>query len=129
MKFNPNTPVWFYQKTSTYVPGQGQTEAWALVLAAPLYCEWTGTYGDRAIAAAAQGIKDSATIRSHYHPTVLAALRTTRIIVIKNSITTAIVAGVPDKTNPNVYELWGGADNVKEENLFMEFRARRFEGI
>lgn len=129
LKFNPITPVWFYKKTSTYVPGEGTSETWALVIPDPLYCEWQGTYGDRAISAAAQGIKDSATIRTHYHPSVLNALKTTRIVVVKNSTTGVIVANIPDKTNPNVYELWGGADNVKEENQFMEFRVRRFEGI
>jgi len=49
-------------------------------------------------------------------------------VIVKNADSTAIVGGVPDKNNPNVYELWGGVDNVKEERQFMEFKVRRYEG-
>jgi len=127
MKFNPITPIKFYKKTSTYVPGQGPSVAWAAVIADALTCEWVGGFGDRAMAAQAVGVSDMATIRTFYHPDVYAALRAVPVVIIKNADATAIVAGVPDKNNPNVYELWGGVDNVKEENQFMEFRVRRYE--
>jgi hypothetical protein len=39
-----------------------------------------------------------------------------------------MVEGEPARKNPNVYELWSGVDNVKEENQFMEFHVRRYEG-
>jgi hypothetical protein len=52
-----------------------------------------------------------------------------QVVIIKNADSTAIVDDVPDKNNPNVYELWGGVDNVKEENQYMEFRVRRYESV
>jgi hypothetical protein len=131
LKFNPTTPVKFYAKTTTYVSGQGQTTTWSLVASgaySTFYCEWTGSFGDRALSAEALGVKDSATVRTFYNPTLYAKLRTVQVVVIKNADPTAIVGGVPNKNNPNVYELWGGVDNVKEENQFMEFRVRRYEG-
>jgi hypothetical protein len=60
---------------------------------------------------------------------VYAKLRTEQVVVIKNADATAMADGAPDKNNPNVYELWGGVDNVKEENRFMEFRVRRYESL
>ncbi len=132
LKFNPTTPVKFYAKETAYVPGQGQTDTWALVTSGiydTFYCEWTGTFGERALRAQALGVSDSATVRTFYSPAVYAKLRTEQVVVVKNADETAIVDGVPDKNNPNVYELWGGADNVKEDNRFIEFRVRRYEGL
>lgn len=132
MKFNPTTPVNFYAKDTNYISGQGQSAAWSLISSgtySTFYCEWQGSFGDRAMSAQALGINDSATVRTFYNPTVYAKLRTTQVVVIKNADATAIVNGVPDKNNPNVYELWGGVDNVKEENQYMEFRVRRYEGL
>ena len=129
--FNPTTPVKFYAKTSTYVPGQGETATWVLVASGAyntFYCEWTGSFGERAMEAQALGVSDFATVRTFYNPCVYAKLRTEQVVVIKNADVTAIVGGVPDKNNPNVYELWGGVDNIKEENQYMEFRVRRYEG-
>lgn len=131
LKFNPTTPLKFYAMTTTYIPGQGNTTAWSLVQSgySVFYSEWTGTFGDRAMSAQALGVNDSASIRMTYNPEVYNKLRTTRVVVIKNADATAIVAGVPDKNNPNVYELWGGVDNVKEANQFLEFKVRRYEGL
>lgn len=132
LKFNPTTPVKFYAKTVTYVPGQGEATTWSLVESgsySTFFCEWQGSFGDRAMSAQALGVKDSATVRTFYNPTVYQKLRTTQVVVIKNADPAAIVSGVPDKNNPNVYELWGGVDNVKEENQYMEFRVRRYEGL
>ena len=128
LKFNPTVPLLFYFKSSTYVPGTGQTVTWTKIITNAQYAEWIGGYGDRAVAAQAIGVSDMATVRTFYHPTIIAKLRTAQVVVIKNADTTAIVAGVPDKNNPNCYELWGGVDNVGEENQFMEFRVRRYEG-
>ena len=49
--------------------------------------------------------------------------------MVKNADDTAIVKEEPDSNNPNVYELWGGVDNVREENQYMEFRVRRYEAL
>ncbi len=132
LKFNPTTPVKFYAKTTEYVPGQGQASTWDLVTSGAyntFYCEWAGGFGDRALSAEALGVKDFATVRTFYNPTVYEKLRTVQVVVIKNANPSAIKDGVPDKNNPNVYELWGGVDSVKEENQFMEFRVRRYEGL
>ncbi len=125
LKFNPTVPVRFYAKESTYVPGDGNTTAW--VDKGVMYCEWRGAYGDRVTAAQALGVSDSATVRTFYHPEIYAALRGSQVAIIKNSDVTGIKNGAPDASNPNVYMLWGGVDNVAEENQFMEFRVRRYE--
>lgn len=125
LKFNTTTPVKFYAQESTYIPGEGQTTVWAD--AGLLYCEWHGAYGDRVTAAQALGVNDSATVRTHYHPGIYSKLRTLRVAIIKNADSTAIKNGVPDPNNPNVYELWGGVDNVAEENQYIEFRVRRYQ--
>ena len=126
LKFNPTCPVHFYAKQSTYIPGEGQSTTW--VDKGVLYCEWRGAYGDRVTAAQALGVSDSATVRTFYHPDIYAALRGVQMVAIKNADPAGIKAGAPDKANPNVYELWGGVDNVAEENQYMEFRVRRYEG-
>ncbi len=132
MKFNPTTPIQFYAKESTYIPGQGMTEGWVLVESSgynTFYCEWKGTHGDRAISAQALGINDSATIRTFFNPVIYEKLRRVQVVVVKNADDTAIVKEEPDSNNPNVYELWGGVDNVREENQYMEFRVRRYEAL
>lgn len=126
LKFNPTCPVHFYAKQSTYIPGEGQSTTW--VDKGVLYCEWRGAYGDRVTAAQALGVSDLATVRTFYQPTIYAALRGVQVAVIKNDDSTGIKDGAPDKANPNVYELWGGVDNVAEENQYMEFQVRRYQG-
>lgn len=126
MKFNPSTPVKFYAKETTYIPGQGQTETWKDL--GILYGEWRGSFGDRAMSAEALGVKDSATVRTFYHPDIYAKLKTEQIIIAKNG-TDVFKDNNPDKSNTDCYELWGGVDNVLEENQYMEFRVRRYEGL
>jgi len=142
LRFNPTTPIKLYAKKGEYVPGQGNVIVWEQIesIIKPateetpaekigvFYCEWRGSFGDRVTAAQALGVNDSATIRACYNPDVYDKLRTVQTVIIKNADNTAIVNGVPDKNNPNCYELWGGVDNVAEENQFMEFRVRRYEG-
>lgn len=120
------TRIKCYVKKSSYVSGEGQTTVWEP--SEVFMCKWTGSYGERAMEAQALGVNDSATIMTRYTPDLYAKLRTEQVIVIKNADSTAIKDGVPDKNNPNVYELWGGVDNVLEKNQFMEFRVRRYEG-
>lgn len=126
IRFNPTVPVAYYVKTAVYVEGEGQSVTW--VSLGTLYAEWRGAYGDRVTAAQAMGVNDSATIRTHYHPEIYANLRTSQVIAVKNADASAIVSGVPDPGNANVYEVWGGVDNVGEENRYMELRVRRYEG-
>ncbi len=108
------------------VPGQGSSSGWKDI--GKLFCEWKGAFGERVTAAQALGVNDSATIRTFYHPEIYEKLRTVQVVIVKNNDAAAIKDGVPDKNNPNVYELWSGVDNIEEANQFMEFRVRRYEG-
>lgn len=128
IKFNPVTPMLFLVKSSTYVPGQGQITEWAKVIPYPLYGEWKSGYGDRALAAEAVGVTDMATCRVYYYPAVYQAMQKSQVLVVRNADAEALIEGVPNKESINLYELWGGVDNVAQENLFMEFRVRRYEG-
>jgi len=132
LRFNPTTPIKLYYKTTIYVPGQGNTTTWVELTSgaySTFYCEWKGGYGDAVITAANMGIKDFATIRTFYNPAIYEKLKTVYVVVIKNADSTAMVDGNPDKNNMNVYELWGGVDNVLEQNQFIEFKVRRYEGL
>lgn len=126
MKLNATTPVNYYAKSSSYVVGTGQTASWSKVLENALFAVWKGGYGDAALAAEAVGVSDMATIRTFYHPTLFEKLQKQQVVVIKNADAAGFANGFPVKENPNVYELWGGVDNV--DNLFMEFRVRRYQG-
>ena len=131
LKFNPTTPIKFYTKETSYVPGEGNTTTWQELTSGDyntFYGEWRGSFGDRALSAEALGIKDSATIRTFYNPNIYAKLRSVQVIVAKNGAD-ILKDSVPDKNNPNCYELWGGVDNVLEQNQYMEFRVRRYEGL
>lgn len=130
MRFNPTTPIKFYAKDSVYVPGEGATTGWIPIETTTdtFYCEWRGTFGDRAMTASSLGVNDSATVRTFYNPVIYEKLKSVQVVIIKNADPTAIKNGVPDKGNVNTYELWGGVDNVMEGNQFMEFRVRRYEG-
>lgn len=131
LKFNPNTPIKFYSKETVYVPGQGNTSTWQEIDSdgfTTFYCEWRGTFGDRVLSAEALGVKESATIRTFYNPTIYNKLKTVQVIIAKNGAN-ILVGGMPDKNNSDCYELWGGVDNVKEENQYLEFRVRRYEGL
>lgn len=132
IKLNATTPLMFYVFDSVYVPGEGYTTAWKKFVSGgyeTFWADWKGSFGDRAIAAQAQGVGDMATIRTFYNPTLYEKLRTKRVVVIKNADETAIKDGIPDKNNPNCYELWGGVDNIGEVNQLMEFRVKRVEQI
>ena len=128
LKFNPVTPMLFYQKISTYTPGQGQSSEWVKIVPNALYGEWRGGYGDRALAAEAVGVTDFATCRAYYYPALYEAMQRAQVLVVRNADATAIVNGAPNKANPNLYELWGGVDNVEQANQYLEFRVRRYEG-
>ena len=132
LKFNPTTPIQFYTKETEYVPGQGNSTVWKSIASGiynTFYCEWRTMYGDRALTAETLGIKESATIRTFFNPIIYEKIRRMQTIIVKNADDTAFTNGEPDKNNPNLYELWGGVDNVLEENQYMEFRVRRYEGL
>ncbi len=130
IKFNPTTPIKFYVKESAYTKGEGASAEWHPITTNTntFYSEWRGTFGDRLTAAQAIGVSDSATIRTFYNPAIYNALQTKQVLIIKNADSTAVVNGTLDRNNVNVYELWGGVDNIAEENQFMEFQVRRYQG-
>lgn len=130
LKFNPSTPIKLYVKKTEYVSGKGNVTTWNQIITngySVFYCEWKGAFGDRAMAAEGMGVKDWATIRTHYNPTIYEQLKTVSVVVVKNADETAFVNGEPVENNMNVYELWGGVDNVLEQNQFLEFKVRRYE--
>ena len=133
MKIRPTTPVTFHEKRGVYVPGKGQEMQWQSV--GLLYGEWRGTHsgtrlgnGDQVMAAQALGVNEFATFRTFFHPDIYKALQGSQVLIAKNADETVIKNGAPDKSNPNAFELWGGIDNVAEENQFMEFKVKRYEG-
>ena len=132
LKFNPSTPVKFYIKVTEYIPGQGNTTTWQELDSdgyKVFYGEWRTTYGDRALTAESLGVKESATFRTFYNPNIINKITREHTLIVKNLDDKAFIDGDPDKNNPNLFELWGGVDNVLEENQYMEFRIRRYEGL
>lgn len=132
LKFNPSTPIKIYTRKTDYIPGKGNVTTWQELNSdgyKVFYCEWRTMYGDRALTAETMGIKESATIRTFYNPNIYNKITRVQTLIVKNLDETAFVEGQPDKDNPNLYELWGGVDNILEENRFMEFRVRRYEGL
>lgn len=135
LKLNPTTPIAIYAENETYTPGIGATKTWEQVKSTIgetetgiYYCEWRGSYGDRLLTAQSLGVRDLVTIRMTYNPDVYNALLQKECLIVKNADSSAMQDGQPDKTNVNTYELYSGVDNVAQENQFMEFQARRYQG-
>jgi hypothetical protein len=73
--------------------------------------------------------EESATVRMRYNPDVYAALRDSECVVVKGGGEAAgvIVGGKPDRSRADLWSLWGGVDNVREDSREMEFKVRRYE--
>jgi hypothetical protein len=129
------TAVSFWEKVTTYVPGQGDTTTWTLYTEGTMSvfpCEWRGKFGygrrgNESYEADAEGVIDRASIRMPYIPGLYNKLRTGAVIVIKGADESGLVDGEPDPGNPNVYETYGGIDNILEENQYMEILVHRYE--
>lgn len=129
------TAVSFWSKVSTYVSGQGNTTSWTLYTEGAMSvfpCEWRGKFGygrrgNETYDADAEGVIDRAIVRMPFVPGLYEKLRTGGVIVIKGSDSSAIVDGEPDPGSPDVYEAYGGIDNIYEENQYMEFLVHRYE--
>lgn len=124
------TAVSFYEKTNTYVKGQGTAITWTLYEEGSIVvfpCEWRGTHGNAQMSAQAVGVLDSARIRMPYIPGLYEKLRTAEVVIIKGADQSAVSEGVPNEQNPNTYTVWGGVDNMQEECRYMEFNVRRYE--
>ncbi len=124
------TAISFYEKVNAYTSGQGTSVTWTLYTEDTMSvfsCEWRGTHGNAQMSAQAVGVLDSARIRMPYVPDLYEKLRTAEIVIVKGADASAIVNGEPNEQNPNTYTVWGGVDNMQQENRFMEFNVRRYE--
>lgn len=124
------TAVSFWEKVSTYVSGQGNSTSWELYsegVMSVFPCEWRGTHGNAQLSAQAVGVLDSARIRMPYVPDLYEKLRTSEMVIVKGADDSAVTGNVPNELNPNTYTVWGGVDNMQEENRYMEFNVRRYE--
>lgn len=129
------TAVSFWEKVTSYTPGQGNTTTWTLYTEGTMSvfpCEWRGKFGygrrgNETYEADAEGVIDRASVRMPFIPGLYDKLRTGAVIVIKGADESGLVDGEPDPGNPNVYETYGGIDNILEENQYMEFLVHRYE--
>ncbi len=134
LKTTFTTPVSFYTQETTYIPGQGVTTAWTKFESTQpngsnlnvFFCEWIGSYGEMKLSAQAQGVGDSARVRMPFIPELYSKLREQRVVIAKN-VANVLVDGEPDQTNVDAYRVWGGVDNIREENQYMEFSVQRYE--
>ncbi len=78
------------------------------------------------LSAQAQGVGDSARVRMPFIPELYSKLREQRVVIAKN-VANVLVDGEPDQTNVDAYRVWGGVDNIREENQYMEFSVQRYE--
>ena len=129
------TAVSFWEKVTSYTPGQGNTTKWVLYTEETMSvfpCEWRGKFGygrrgNETYEADAEGVIYRASVRMPYIPGLYNKLRAGAVVVIKGGSTSALIDGEPDPTNPDVYETYGGIDNIYEENQYMEFLVHRYE--
>lgn len=129
------TAASFWEKVTTYVPGQGNTTTWRLYTEGTMSvfpCEWRGRFGygrrgNETYEADAEGVIDRAVIRMPFIPGLYDKLRTGAVIVIKGADDSALIDGEPNPGSPNVYETYGGIDNIYEENRYIEFLVHRYE--
>lgn len=141
------TPIKFYAEQSSYVVGEGFVTSWepiktgmklddpptdpllpdtGLIQVSAFWCNWQNAFGKHVLDAQAVGVGEMATVRMAYNPTLYNALRTGKVVVAKNG-TDVLIDGLPNKDNVDAYSVFGGVDNVKEENQSMEFKVRRYE--
>lgn len=129
------TAISFYIQTTAYDSGQGVTKTWTLYKSelsdgskmSVFFCEWTGSYGEIKFAAQAQGVSDSARVRMPFIPELYAELKSQKVLIAKNADTNVIDDNAPDAANANAYRVWGSVDNIREENILMEFNVMRYE--
>jgi len=132
---NCTTAVQFYFRQRVYTAGQvGTTDSWirfrSLIgenVIETFWTDWQGSYGSQQIQAMSMGVYDLCTLRMDYHPDLYALLRTREALIIKNASPTAVIGGVPVRSHPDVYTLWGAVDDVRSMRKVMEFKVRRFE--
>lgn len=130
------TAVSFWEKVSSYVTGEGNSTSWTPYTEGAMSvfsCEWRGKFGygkrgNETYDGDAEGVVDRAVIRMPFIPGLYDKLRTGTVVVIKGGDPDSCLEnGEPNPGNPNVYEAYGGIDNILEECQFMEFHVHRYE--
>ena len=129
------TAVSFWEKVSTYEAGKGNTTTWTLYTEGTMSvfpCEWRGKFGygkrgNETYEADAEGVIDRAVIRMPFIPGLYDMLRTRRMAVVKGTNSASVIDNEPNPENADVYEAYGGIDNIYEENQYMEFHVHRYE--
>lgn len=137
MKTSFNTGISFWEKISTYDSGEGYSNEWKLYSEGAMTvfpAEWRMNFRtryDKNFEGEAEGSIDFVRVRMPYLPSLYDKLRSTSMVIIKNDDkdTDAIIDGEPNPDSVNVYELWGGVDNLQEANRFMQFAVRRYEVV
>lgn len=129
------TAISFWEKKSTYVPGQGNTDSWELYTEGTMSvfpCEWrakfmSGKNRNETYEADAEGVLERISIRMPYLPVLYDKLRSGAVVVVKGADESAIVDGEPNPDSLNVYSVFSGVDNMMEENQYMQFYVQRYE--
>ena len=129
------TAISFWEKVSTYVIGQGNSEQWVLYTEGAMSvfpCEWrtkfmAGRRRNETYDADAEGVLERISVRMPYIPGLYEKLRTGSVVAVKGADKDAIVNGKPNPDSINVYSVFAGVDNVYEECQYMEFYLTRYE--
>ena len=97
------TAVSFWEKITTYVPGEGPTVTWQLYTEGAMSvfpCEWRGNFmsgfnRNETYLGDAEGVRERASIRMPYVPGLYMKLRTGSVVAVKGADESAIVDGEP----------------------------------
>ena len=135
IKMNCTTAVQFYFRQRVYTAGQvGTADTWikfrSLISETVIdvfWADWQGSYGSQQIQAMSMGVYDLCTLKMDFHPDLYALLRTKEALIIKDASPTAVIGGIPVRSHPDVYTLWGAVDDIRSAHKIMEFRVRRWE--
>lgn len=129
------TAVSFWEKVTTYVPGEGPHTEWKLYTEGAMSvfpCEWRGNFmsgfnRNETYLGDAEGVRERASVRMPYIPRLCEKLRSGSVVVVKGADKSAIKDGEPNPISPNTYEVFAGVDDIYEENHYMHFYLKRYE--
>lgn len=129
------TAISFWEKVSTYTPGEGNSTKWILYTEGAMSvfpCEWrnkwvAGRNRNETYLADAEGVLERVSIRMPYIPRLYEKLRSGSVLVVKGADRDAVIDGEPNPASQNTYEVFSGVDNIYEENQYMEFHLTRYE--
>lgn len=126
IKIKPNTAISVAYKKTTYDANKGTTEEWVKVeyslskdgAKLSLFpVQWINAYGGELITAQSLGIRQHATIRMGFNPSLYEKLMTAEVKIFKGNLT----------ADDTAFMLFGSADNIDEKNQALEFKVQRYE--